>query len=116
MNTQVSKVYRVEDIAAQTGMSKSYINMRVSKDKPEAVKVLGRRKYYSKDYIEKILADSPKPRKRTPKMIVMPKQAEATNAPTKPVEPLAEAQEKPLLERIKELEGAIKRLERLLGT
>lgn len=29
---------------------------------------------------------------------------------------LTEAQEKPLLERIKELEEAIKRLERLLGT
>lgn len=117
--TQPGKLYRADQLAEETGLSISWVNLQLSKDKPQVMGTHGKSLYYSEDYLDLLKSRGAKPRQRRVQMIqravvspVQKKVAQTKNV----VNTLADIanQHEPLFERLARMEQEIKHTEEML--
>lgn len=116
---QPLKLYRVEQLAEALGLSVSWVNLQISKDRPEVKAIHGKVHFYGNDYLDVLRSRGAKPRARRVQIIkravaapVQKKIAQTRNV----VATLADIanQSEPLFERLTRMEGETQRIEEML--
>jgi len=111
---KAKKLYTVEEMAEELGLSNSWVYATVSRDKPEIAGTFGKRHLYSATYLETLRARGAKPRHRRVQVLnpVHRKVEQVKNVATTIAE-IANS-EVPLFQRLALMEMDIHKTEQML--
>jgi len=111
---KIKKLYTVEEIAEELGLSNSWVYATVARDKPEVAGTLGKKHLFSASYLETLRARGAKPRHRRLQIAcpVERKVKQAKNVATTIAE-MANS-EVPLFQRLAMMEHDIHKTEQML--
>jgi hypothetical protein len=116
---QPAKLYRVDQLAEELGLSVSWVNMQLAKDKPDVLAVHGKSHFYGEDYLDTLRQRGARPRARRVQIIrqslaapVQKKVKQTKNI----VSTLADIsnQSEPLFQRLARMEQETKHVEDML--
>lgn len=117
--TNPSKLYSADQLAEELGLSQSWVNLQIGKDKPVPAASRGRSLFYGQDYLNLLKSRGAKPRQRRVQVIrnavaapVQKKIHQTKNV----VSTLADIanQHEPLFERLARMETEIQHTEEML--
>jgi len=116
---QPAKLYRVDELATELGLSVSWVNMQLAKDKPPVLGVLGKSHFYGEDYLETLRQRGARPRARRVQ-IIRQSLAAPVQKKVKQVKNIASTmsdianQSEPLFQRLARMEQETKHVEEML--